>query len=53
MKKNYVNNKPLLMFGLQALKGVTDNVWWLNEDFSIVEKFLRIHLRQIKRFKDL
>jgi len=31
-----------------AFKGVTDNVWWwLNWKCSIVDKFLRLHLRYI------
>ena len=32
------------------LKGVTGNVWWLKWECSIVEKFVRNHLRPIRRF---
>ena len=35
---------------ISLLKGVTGNVWKLNWDSSIIEKFSRIHLRSIKRF---
>ena len=32
---------------------MTGNVWWLNWDCSIVDKFFRIHLRHIKLFYDV
>ena len=32
------------------LKVVTGNVWWLKWECSIVEKFVRNHLRPIRRF---
>ena len=35
------------------LKGVTGNVLWLNWICSIVDKFLRIHLRHIKRYNNV
>ena len=36
-----------------TLKGVTGYVWQLNWVCSIVDKFFQIHLRHLKRFKDL
>ena len=32
----------------ERFKWVNGSVWWLNWDWSIVEKFFRIHLRQKK-----
>ena len=34
-------------------KDLEINVWWLNLECSIVEKFFRIHLRQLKHFDDV
>ena len=50
-KKSHFLN--LLKMQLFSLKGVTGNVRWLNWVCSIVDTFLKIHLRHIKLFYDV